>query len=95
MRENDCCAKAPNRLYDGGAVCCESERPEPMMGGEYPSRSKAREINIQPMNYGFVVRVGCQTFVFETAEKMMTNLNSYLADPDAIERAWFNGNLTL
>lgn len=89
MRDNDCCAK-PGRSYD--QECCES-RPEPMMCGEYPSRSKAREINIQPMNYGFVVRVGCQTFVFETAEKMMTNLNSYLADPEAIERAWLNGTL--
>lgn len=88
MRDNDCCVKPSY----GGDVCCES-RTEPMMDSEYSPRSKAREISIQPMNYGFVVRVGCQTFVFETAEKMMTNLNSYLADPDGIERAWLNGSL--
>jgi hypothetical protein len=92
MRDNDCCAKVGRTYSD---ECCES-RPEPMMGGtiDDPSvRTKARDINIQPMNYGFVVRVGCQTFVFETAEKMMANLGSYLADPEAVERAWMNGSL--
>ena len=93
MRDNDCCAKSPD--YGGLVAGGYSERPEPMMGGEYPSRSKAREINIQPMNYGFVVIVGCQTFVFETAEKMLTNLTAYLADPDVMERAWMRGDLQL
>lgn len=87
---DECCAKAPR--YDDE---CRSEQP--MMGGEvaYFNRSKAREINIQPMNYGFLVRVGCQSFVFETAEKMMANLTAYLADPDVMEKAWVTGNLTL
>lgn len=86
MRDNDCCAKPSY----GGDVCC-SERPEPMMAPY--ERSKAREINIQPVHYGYIVRVGCQTFVFETKEKMVANLTSYLEDPDVMEKSWMNGTL--
>lgn len=94
MRDNDCCAKSPD--YGGMVAGRYDERPEPMMG-ENPCvyRSKAREINIQPMNYGYVVRVGCQTFVFETNEKMIKHLTAYLADPDNIEKSWLNGTLEL
>ena len=79
MRDECCAAKSP---YIGD--CCES-RPEPMMASY--ERAKAREINIQPMNYGYLVRVGCQSFVFETKEKMVTNLTSYLEDPENVERS--------
>lgn len=88
LRNNDeCCAST--RSYGGE---CE---PEPMMASEYPARYKAREINIQPMNYGFVIRVGCQSFVFETAEKMIKNLDAYLADPEGVEKAWMTRTLVL
>ena len=89
MGNNECCG---NRPY-GGPECCVSEQP--MMDNGYTLKVKAREINIQPMNYGFVVRVGCQTFVFETTEKMIRNLDAYLADPENVEKAWLSGTLVL
>lgn len=91
MRDNDCCSSA-KPSYGG---CCRDEEPMPMMESEYPRRVKAKEINIQPMDHGYVIRVGCQSFVFETAEKMILNLDAYLADPDGVEKAWLSRTLVL
>ena len=91
-REEECCAKEPDYTRLG---TCRSEEPMVANDVEYPGRQKARDINIQSMDNGFLVRVGCQSFVFETAEKMITNLSAYLADPNVIEKSWFNGTLKL
>lgn len=88
MRDQDCCAAKP--YYDGGAVCCDGN-PEPA----YKEKQIAREVNIQPLNHGFVVRVGCQTFAFESAEKMMSHLNAYLKNPKKVEHLWRSGELEL
>lgn len=89
-RDNDCCANSA-RPYGGD--CCRAD--EPMMESEYPRRVKAREIRIQPMDHGYVINVGCQSFVFETAEKMIKNLDAYLADPEGVEKAWLSNTLVL
>jgi len=62
-------------------------RPEPINGETIPE-PKIREINIQAMDHGFVVRVGCQTFAIEDAQKLMNNLTAYLKDPGGMEKQW-------
>lgn len=55
--------------------------------------SQAREINIRPLNYGYVVNIGCQTFAIESIEKLIINLETYLKNPNGTEKEWFSGNL--
>ena len=73
--------------------CCESEarccddRPNGGLVAKYPD--KARSINIEQMDYGYIVRVGCQTFAVETIEKVINNLVDYLQDPGKTEQEWY------
>lgn len=48
-------------------------------------------ISIEPLNRGFVVRVGCQTFAFETHEKMLKYLTEYLTNPKGFETNYREG----
>lgn len=50
-----------------------------------------REINIRPLNHGFIVTVGCQTLAIETAETLVEKLTAYLKDPYATEIAQLSG----
>jgi hypothetical protein len=47
------------------------------------------EIKIQPVDYGFIVRVGCKTMVFETKTNLTKYLKEYLADPEKIAKKIF------
>ena len=57
--------------------------------GIAPSGEK-REITIREVNNGFIVRVGCQTFVFETREKMLGELERYLKDREGVEKEYLS-----
>jgi len=55
------------------------------------SKNRVKQIRIEQLDYGYSVRVGCQSFAIETVEKLMTALDKYLANPDTVERAWYDG----
>lgn len=55
--------------------------------------SPKREINIQPIDFGYIVRVGCQTVAVETKEKLISKLTEYINDPVAAEKDYYNGKL--
>lgn len=46
------------------------------------------EINIRPLNSGYVVGVGCQSFAFENKEKMMKMIQAFLNDPQTVGTNW-------
>jgi hypothetical protein len=46
------------------------------------------EINIKFFNVGCVVTVGCQSFAFESVNKMMTELKFYVEHPDEARVKW-------
>jgi hypothetical protein len=46
---------------------------------------------ISSVNNGFIVRLGCQQFVFETYDKMSKYLKMYFEDPNGTESK-FNAN---
>ena len=48
-----------------------------------------REVNIKPLDSGYLVKVGCQTVAVESTETLIKALNDYLTNPDNFERAWF------
>lgn len=52
-----------------------------------------RSINIEPLNRGFVVRVGCQTFAIGTKRLLIDKLTQYLSDPQGTEDKWNKGEL--
>lgn len=51
-----------------------------------------REITISPLDYGYIVKVGCQTFAIESDETLIENLAEYLRDPSKKERAWLSSH---
>jgi hypothetical protein len=53
----------------------------------------AYEPVITQTNNGFIVRCGCQTFVFETFEKMSKYLKMYFEDPAEIEEKFYKNEL--
>ncbi len=46
------------------------------------------EIKIKPLNYGYIVNVGCQSFAIEDKNKLLKNLEAYLTNPSATEKKW-------
>lgn len=63
-------------------------------GNSYVSNFKnGRAATIKPMNNGFVLEVGCQSFVFESFTNMMEILDRYYKDPSGIEKLFNEGKL--
>lgn len=61
---------------------CESGAAMPMNGvSRYP-------ISIEHLDFGYTVRVGCQTFAVETIDKLIKNVEAYLKDPRGTEVQW-------
>src|SRR4051812_11345897 len=58
-------------------------------------RNGIRTINIEGLSFGYVVKVGCQSFAIESADKVTKFLNQYMKDPHETERLWFDGKLDL
>jgi hypothetical protein len=48
-----------------------------------------REVNIKPLDSGYLVKVGCQSVAVETTETLLKALGDYLNNPDSFERAWY------
>jgi hypothetical protein len=86
--------------YHNDEPCCESQS-QPSQGGSMsdepmPQTTQlARNINITPLHYGYMVDVGCQRFAVESVDKLLKYLGEYLKDPQAVEKAWFSGELKL
>lgn len=77
------------RGYDSEPESDVTERPyEGEVQLESPSNS-LREVNIKPLDSGYLVKVGCQSVAVETTEALVKALNDYLTRPEAFERAWF------
>ena len=58
-----------------------------------PADRPARSILIDTVLNGFLVTIGCKTVVFETKEKMLSELERYLSNPDKVEREYLERNI--
>ena len=47
-----------------------------------------REINISPLDYGYIVRVGCQTLAIESKQDLIKHLTDYLNNPSETENKY-------
>ena len=50
--------------------------------------SRPRSIEINAALNGYIVRVGCQTVVFEDRKRMLENLDGYLTSPTSFEKTF-------
>lgn len=73
----------------------ETTIPSPQVNVAPPPYPNGRQINIEPINFGYIVKVGCQNFAIETKEKLTKFLAIYLADPTGTEEKWFKKELDL
>ena len=62
--------------------------PTPDRGG-----NKIRQINIEEVNRGFIVRIDCHTFAISTKAELTTKLMEYINEPDKTEKKWYSGDL--
>ena len=67
--------------------------PMGMAANAAQGNNKIRQINIEELNRGFIVRVGCHTFAISTKEELTAKLTEYINDPDKTEKLWFSGEL--
>ena len=74
----------PNSIDE---CCPRQEEPRPI--------DSRREIHIKPLNHGYVVTIGCQSFAIEKQETLIQHLTKFLEDPIAIEKAWLAKEYTL
>lgn len=49
---------------------------------------KCRQISIHPARGGYVVMVGCQTFIFTGVGALIEELDNYLRDPETVEKQY-------
>lgn len=54
----------------------------------YAETPSLREVNIQPLSSGYIVRVGCQSAAIETTEALLKTLGDYLNDHVGFEKKW-------
>jgi hypothetical protein len=67
---------------------------EPSQQGATPHvENKIRQINIEELNRGFIVRVGCHTFAISTRAELTTKLTEYINEPIKTEKKWYKGDL--
>ena len=79
---------------------CRPEQPmDRCVSNEQPcaptplQANKIRQINIEEVNRGFIVRVGCHTFAISTRAELTTKLTEYINEPDATEKKWYENKL--
>jgi hypothetical protein len=49
-----------------------------------------RSINIDPVLNGYIVRVGCQTVVFDNKPALLSALSEYLDKPEEVEKRFLS-----
>ena len=74
-------------------VLIEEPMPEPMPVVDMNDRLAQWDVNIKHVHNGFIVNVGCQTFVFETFDKMAKYMAIYYNDPRGAFEKHHNGEL--
>ena len=46
------------------------------------------QIFINPLDYGYMIEVGCQRFAIENVETLITKVSAYLRNPQEVITQW-------
>jgi hypothetical protein len=71
----------------------EYEQPRPMPVVDMNDKLAQYDVTIKHVHNGFIVSVGCQTFVFESFDKMTTYMAMYYDDPRGTYEKHYKGEL--
>lgn len=52
-----------------------------------------RDVRIETLNYGYLVKIDCHTFAVETTSKLNQKLNEFFLDPEETEKKWFKNKI--
>jgi len=77
-------------VYEREAVCREEPTPFPV---DMNDKLAQYDVTIKHVHNGFIVSVGCQTFVFESFDKMTTYMAMYYDDPRGTYEKHYKGEL--
>lgn len=55
--------------------------------------NKIRPIEIEELNRGYIVRVGCHRFAISTKGELIAKLAEYISEPNVTEKKWFKQEL--
>ena len=83
-------------MGEGEKICveeeCQQEEPVPMPV-DMNDKLAHYEVNIKHVHNGFIVSVGCQTFVFESFDKLAKYMAIYYNDPQGTYEKHYKGEL--
>ena len=77
-------------MYEEEVCQEECEQPTSI---DVHSKIAQWDVNIKHVHNGFIVQVGCQTFVFETFDKMAKYMAIYYNDPQGAYAKHYKGEL--
>lgn len=88
----DVCENVPtnNEEY---LVSSTVERTEADLAPDLAPGLAPYEVIIKHVNNGFIVNVGCQTFAFESIDKLSGYMKEYFNDPQGTANKHFHGEL--
>lgn len=76
-----------------GATCNEMPYPQPQQPMQTTEKPRIYSITLRQLDHGYIVQVGCKDFAIETPEKLSGLLAAYLANPEEIQKKYFEGKL--
>ena len=62
--------------------------PQKMTYTEPRHATPSHHISVEPLNRGFVVRVGCQSFAISSKQELVKLFAAYVLDPVKVEADW-------
>lgn len=74
-------------------VCGGEPGPTPLRAASMDEKLAQYEVNIRQVHNGFIVNVGCQTFAFETFDKLTKYMKMYYEDPQGTYKKHYKGEL--
>jgi hypothetical protein len=74
-------------------IAMEEQIPVPTPVPDFRTLKANYQPEIRQVNNGFIVQLGCQSFVFETFDKMSKYLKMYFEDPDGTETKFHKNEL--
>jgi hypothetical protein len=76
-------------IGNDGPTMDELRENRELVGATYSPRT----VTIEPMHHGYVVKLDCHRFAFETHERVLECVGEYLKDPSATEEKWWKKEL--
>lgn len=84
-----------NEYYniDLNTIAMDERTPEEGLPQLEPGQYQVRNVLIRPLHHGYVVKLDCHEFAFETSETALKYIDEYLKDPSGTEEKWWKKEL--